>query len=69
MPNYFSIQIKNVTKGKTDAEKKKLKRNKKKTKTKKQTVAIFQWLQSTGLSLKKRASDALRAQAAQTHPC
>lgn len=60
MPNYFSIQIKNVTKGKTDAEKKKLKRNKKK----KQTVAIFQWLQSMGLPRKKRASDALRAQAA-----
>lgn len=35
MPNYFSIQIKNVTKGKTDAEKKKLKRNKKQNKNKK----------------------------------
>lgn len=36
---------------------------------KKQTVAVFQWLQSTGPPLKKRASAAIRAQAAQTYPC
>lgn len=39
VPNYLSIQITNVTKGKTDAEKKNLKRNKKKSK---------QWLYFNG---------------------
>lgn len=67
VPNYLSIQITKWQKEKQMQRRKSWREIKKK----KQTVAVFQWLQSTGPPppLKKRASAALRAQAAQTHPC
>lgn len=44
MPNYLSIQITNVTKGKTDAEKKRLKRNKPKRNSGYDSMAPENWV-------------------------